>query len=237
MHYYDVLQPAKCTGKEFDLLLSFGWYPMGQTVFTTSHLFRDEDTPPMKVHWLRYPVSDIRDRTSHKRIRSKNKVFEVEVADPFAHNSELDSLYERYLDSVDFDGYSNIGKATYQGNSPNIYESKAIILRDKGKIISCGIFHVGFKAVASILHFFDPRYKQYSPGKYLILKTLDYCRDMKMEWYYPGYVIQGNSKMDYKLFLGKETAQYYHPEPHPLSGSWLPFRDELLSVSLDRPLS
>ena len=79
------------------------------------------------------------------------------------------------------------------------------------------------------LHFFDPEYNQFSPGKYLILMTLDYCRLQGLEWYYPGYIIQGNPKMNYKLFLGQEVAQYYHPEPHPLSGSWLSFKSDLLS--------
>jgi len=154
----------------------------------------------------------------------------MELADPFAHKAELDALYEKYLRSVDFDGYSSIEKATYCENGLNIYKTKAIIIKEGDRIISCGIFHRGLTSVASILHFYDPEYYRFSPGKYLILKTLDFCRKQGIEWYYPGYVIQGNPKMNYKLFLGREVAQYYYPEPHPLSGSWLPFRSELLSL-------
>jgi len=153
----------------------------------------------------------------------------MEMADPFVHRTELDTLYEKYLDSVDFNGYSSIEKATFIGKEMNIYDTKAIIIRDGERIVSCGIFHEGIISAASVLHFFDPEYKRFSPGKYLILKTMDYCRLRGIEWYYPGYVIQGNRKMDYKLFLGKDIAQYYNPEPHPLYGSWLPFKSDLLS--------
>lgn len=230
MHYYEVLKPTQCTGKEFDILLSLGWYPMGQTIFTTSHLFRDEDTSPLKVNWLRYPVDSVRERASHRRICSKNRNFEMEMTDIFVHKAELDALYKKYLGSVDFDGYSTIEEATCSDDGLNIYKTKAIIVREGDRIISCGIFHLGAASVASILHFYDPEYNRYSPGKYLILKTMDYCRLKGIEWYYPGYVIQGNPKMNYKLFLGHDIAQYYHPEPNPLSGVWLPFKSELLSL-------
>lgn len=236
MHYYEVLKPTQCTGIEFDILLSLGWYPMGQSIFTTSHLFRDEEPVPLKVNWLRYPVAIVRDRASHRRICRKNRHFEMELAEPFTHSAELDALYQKYLKSVDFDGYSTIEKATYNNGELNIYDSKAMIVRDGERIISCGIFHKGVTSVASILHFYDPEYYRFSPGKYLILKTLDYCRSQRIDWYYPGYVVQGNPKMNYKLFLGRELVQYYFPEPHPLSGSWLPFRTEILSQGMHGPL-
>ena len=230
MHYYDILKPTRCTREEFDILLSLGWYPMGQAIFTTSHLFKDENTIPKRVHWLRYPVASVRERTSHRRIRNKNRHFEMELADPFVHMAELDTLYEKYQNSIDFDGYSNIGKATFGGDESNIYDTKAIIIRDGDRIISCGIFHEGVTSAASIIHFYDPDFCRFSPGKYLILKTLDYCRLRGIELYYPGYIIQGNPKMNYKLFLGQEVAHYYHPEPNPLSGSWLPFQSDILSL-------
>lgn len=232
MRYYDVLNPDRCTGEGFDALLSLGWYPMGQSIFTTSHLFRENDITPPRVYWLRYPVMSINERVSHRRIRSKNRNFETELVDPFFHSSELDSLYDKYLESVDFDGYASISKATYSEDELNIFDSKAIISREGNRIVSCGIFHEGTTSIASVLHFYDPEYRRFSPGKYLILKTLDYCKLQKKEWYYPGYVVEGEPKMDYKLFLGQESAQYYNPEPHPLYGSWQSFYQELLTPAI-----
>lgn len=228
MYYYDVIKPEDCSGPVFDKFLSLGWYPMGQSIFTTSHLFREDGGTPPKVFWLRYPVDEIRTKASHRRIYRKNKAFQVQLTEPFEHMDELDSLYEKYLGSVDFDGYSSIEKASYPRGGSNIFDSKALILRQEGRIFACGIFYEGFDSAASILHFYDPDFHRCSPGKYLILLTLEYCRNQGFQWYYPGYVVQGNRKMDYKLFLGENTAQFYLPEPDPLSGSWEPFHQALL---------
>lgn len=236
MYYYDTLEPTQCSGEGFDTILSLGWYPIEQTIFTTSHLFMDEDSLPMKVHWLRYPVNSVLERTSHRRIRRKNSVFEIELADPFVHRTELDSLYKKYLDSVDFDGYPTIQSATFARGERNIFNTNAVVIRQGERIISCGIFHVGNNSVASILHFYDPDYKQFSPGKFLILKTIDFCKKKGIQWYYPGYVIQGDPKMNYKLFLGQETSQYYHYEDDPLLGSWNSFRPELLTLKREHTI-
>ncbi len=92
MYYYDLLNPTRCSREEFDIMLSLGWYPMGQSIFTTSHLFKDDDTSPKRVHWLRYPLTSIKERTSHRRIRNRNKRFETELADPFNNSRDLDYL-------------------------------------------------------------------------------------------------------------------------------------------------
>ena len=229
MTYYEVLNPAECAGLEFDILLSLGWYPMEQSIFTTSHLFRDDGSVPPRVHWLRYSVPSVGEKGSHRRIRKKNGIFTAEIVDSFSHDSRLDDLYRKYLDSVDFDGYADIAQATYKRDGRNIYDTRTIMIRDGETLVSCGIFHRGDRSVASILHFFDPAYRRFSPGKYLILKTLDYCREQGIAWYYPGYVIEGNPKMDYKLFLGENSVEYYLPEPDPLHGTWMPFTREILN--------
>ncbi|MDC7222117.1 MAG: GNAT family N-acetyltransferase [Spirochaetales bacterium] len=227
MPYYDVLKPQRCNGEEFDFLLALGWYPMNQTIFTTSHLFSSEGVPRERVHWLRYPVDELEQRGSHRRILRKNSRFDTMLADPFVHTPDLNRLYEKYFASIDFDGYESIERATFREGQPNIYDTRAFHVKEGDRTVACGIFHEGKNAVASILHFFDPRYGKYSLGKYLILKTLDYCRARGIEWYYPGYILEGNRKMDYKLFLGQDRAQYYLPEPDPLTGRWLPLSEEM----------
>jgi len=37
-------------------------------------------------------------------------------------------------------------------------------------------------------------------------------RSKGLQWYYPGYVVAGKPKMDYKLFLGREVVEYFSPE-------------------------
>ena len=224
--YYSKIEPASCSPEAFDKFLSLGWYSLGQNLFTTSHVQLEESQPPLRVHWLRYRVQSVCEKSSHRRIRRKNSSFKADLADPFVHDERLDSLYAKYFDHIDFDGYANLSEATFNPGGKNIFNTKAIIIKSGNKIIACGIFHTGINSLASVIHFYDPECSSCSPGKYLILKTLDYCRDNNIEWYYPGYLMEGNPKMDYKLFLGKDVAQYYSPEPVPWNGTWLPYHIE-----------
>lgn len=209
--YYHSLSPEELSGSDLDQLLALGWYRMHQSIFTSSHIGLDE---PYRVHWLRYSLSEIRDHTSHRRIRNRNKDFRFSIEDFKSLSAAQVELHHQYRASINFDGALSIADCLfgddYSGN--NIYTTKCISVFDQKKLIAVGYFDVGEVSAASILHFFDPAYGKYSPGKYLILLTIDYLRHHRYTWYYPGYIIEGLPKMDYKLFLGKESAQYFDQE-------------------------
>lgn len=223
MFYYDRVNPESITGQQLDALLALGWYRMHQNVFTTSHVELGEI---YRVHWLRYPVQSVRAHRSRQRIRRRNHPFTVSI-EPFssiglAHHQ----LHQKYRAAIDFDGALSIEECLF-GEPPvrnNIFQTHCISVYDRGNLIAAGYFDTGETAAASILHFFHPAYKRYSLGKYLILLTLDFLNNNGYRLYYPGYVVEGLSKMDYKLFLGREQAQYFHPS----SAQWLPFEDSIL---------
>jgi arginyl-tRNA--protein-N-Asp/Glu arginylyltransferase len=231
MYYHEKFKPEELTPEVLDQLLALGWYRMKQTIFSTSHIQFQKGDLPLKVIWLRYAVDELKARRSHKKISRRNTETTVELLDPFEHAQELDELYQRYFESIDFDGYPNIPSATFEPGEPNIYDTKALVLRREGKAIACGIFDTGEDSAASILHFYDPAYRWYSPGKYLMLLTVEYCRQKGISWYYPGYLVQGNRHMDYKLFLGPEHAQCYVPDMGPVAGRWVPFQMGMLDMA------
>jgi arginine-tRNA-protein transferase len=221
--YFNRLRPAEIADSDLDVLLALGWYRMEQTIFTSSHVGLDEI---YRVHWLRYAVNEIQQHHSHRRISNKNKPFFVSIEDVSSIHYSHQQLYSRYRASIDFDGASTIEECLFgeEGPSRNIFKTKCISVFDNEQLVAGGYFDVGEKAAASILHFFDPLYKKNSLGKYLILLTIYYLKSNGFEYYYPGYVVEGNSKMDYKLFLGKEQAQYFDPE----TSSWKYFEDTIL---------
>jgi leucyl-tRNA---protein transferase len=167
-----------------------------------------------RVHWLRYSINELKNHSSHKRIRNRNKKFKFRIEDFSMASSEHIELHSRYYSSIDFDGASSINDCLFgtPTHSDNIFNTKCISIFDEEKLIAAGYFDLGAKAAASILHFYDPEFKRYSLGKYLILLTIDFLKSEEYEWYYPGYIVEGLSKMDYKLFLGKTEAQYFDPE-------------------------
>jgi arginine-tRNA-protein transferase len=221
--YFDSIHPESINGHALDQLLAFGWYRMHQTLFTCSHIGANDEH---RVHWLRFDVGQIKRHDSHQRIRRKNRSFRFTIQPLKSVDEAAIELYDRYYASIDFDGASSIQRCLWGDENPaaNIFDTKCISIFDQSKLIAVGYFDCGDKAAASILHGYHPDYKRYSLGKYLILLTLDYLRANHYRYYYPGYVIEGLDKMDYKLFLGKDQAEYFKPE----TLSWEFFKDELL---------
>jgi leucyl-tRNA---protein transferase len=221
--YYHSLHPAEISGPDLDRLLALGWYRMHQSIFTSSHVGLED---VYRVHWLRYSLDEIRNHSSHHRINNRNKRFHYIIEDFSVLHAHHRELHQRYRASINFDGAGSIEECLFgdEITGRNIYDTKCISVFDHNKLVAGGYFDVGNKAAASILHFFDPGYRRYSPGKYLILITIDFLRANGYELYYPGYVVEGNSKMNYKLFLGKEQAQYFDPE----TGSWKYFQESIL---------
>lgn len=221
--YHHSLSPDSLSGPELDKFLGIGWYRMHQNIFTTTHVVKDEF---YRVHWLRYPLSEIKRHASHRRIRRRNKAFRYIIENLTGIREDHEELYKKYRESIDFDGAHSIQQCLFgeEGGEKNIYRTYAISVFDQDQLIAGGYFDVGSAAGTSILHFYDPIYKEYSLGKYLMLLTADFLGSTGYVFYYPGYVVAGSSKMDYKLFMGKEATQYFDPG----SGTWKYFDGRIL---------
>ena len=220
--YYYSVSPDSLAGNELDQLLALGWYRMHQYLFTCSHLGIEE---PHRVHWLRYATSEIKEHASHRKIRKRNKNFRVSIEDFNALREDHQLLHMRYRSSIDFEGAWSIEDCLFgEDFTKNIFDTKCISIFDQDTLIAGGYFDLGERAAASILHFFDPAYRKYSLGKYLILLTIDYLKLHGYDLYYPGYVVEEVAKMNYKLFLGKEQAQYFDP----LTIKWKYFEESIL---------
>jgi len=223
--YHNSLTPDSLSGSELDRYLALGWYRMHQAIFTTTHLIHDDC---QRVHWLRFPIAEIVDREPHRRIRKRNTIFTVTIEDLVNIRMDHEELYERYRASIDFNGALSIHQSLFGDEDAdiNIFITKCISVYDGDLLIAGGYFDIGAHAGTSILHFFDPTYKRYSLGKYLVLLTLDFLKTEGFEFYYPGYVVAGNAKMDYKLFIGKKVAQYFDVETQ----AWRSFKESILAA-------
>lgn len=221
--YYQRLSPEALSGEQVDQLLGLGWYRMHQDVFTTSHIQLDQI---YRVHWLRYPVDSIVARRSHQRLLKKSSAFSVSIRPYQTPDDELLQLHAQYLSKIDFEAAASIQEGLFGEllEDHSIFNTMQIELRFGHELVAAGYFDLGKTTAASILHFFNPAYAYYSPGKLLILHTVQYLKSIGMTFYYPGYVVAGNSKMDYKLFLGKSVAEYFNP----LTVAWEKFHDQLL---------
>ena len=222
--YHRTVAPDSLAASDLDRLLSMGWYRMHQNIFTTTHLRNDVEL--YRVYWLRYPLAEISERPSHRRIRKRNRSFHHTIEDFTEIQPFQEELYSLYRASIDFQGALSIEQCLFGDNGveKNIYQTKCISVYDQNKLIACGYFDLGILSGTSILHSFDPAYKNKSLGKYMMLLTIDFLRSVSSNFYYPGYLVSGISKMDYKLFVGKEATQYFDPG----SKTWKVFQDDIL---------
>jgi arginine-tRNA-protein transferase len=210
--YLHHISPAALSGDELDALLARGWFRMQQDMFTASHI--QQVFWWRRVHWLRYPVEAIVPRRSHTRIRKKNHRWRIVIGPAAPIPKVHERLYQKYYLHIDFDGAESVADCLFGDGPPglSVFQTRCISLYHGARLIAAGYFDVGRQAAASILHFYHPEYRGYSLGKALMLITLDYLRQHQIKFYYPGYVVEGDRKMNYKLFLGAGAAQYFDPE-------------------------
>lgn len=234
--YHRTEYPDEFAPDAFDMYLDLGWYRMRQYLFTCTHLFDFDEEMELqalrRVWWIRFHIPSLVPRGSHRRILRKNRNFRVEVA-PYPTIREGDEdLFSRYRASINFDTYPSLQDALIGENEDwTIFNSWAVTVYDGEKRIALGIFDKGLTSASSQLHCYDPDYAACSPGKFLMMMTLQHLSARGYEWYYPGYVFAGNPKMNYKLFLGMESVSYYNPDME----KWEAFHEMLLEEEAYSP--
>ncbi len=200
----------KINGQLLDLYLSNGWYRQGFFVFTTHYVSPLADNVKYRAIWLRYMVKSVALKRKANSIIAKNKDFTV-TCSPLEITDEIIALHHLYANSLSFEITKHLPDFLMEAKN-HTFESHIIAVRDKEKLVACGIFDKGSDSIAGIINFYDPAYKPYSPGKFLILQNYIYCLQNNITWYYPGYYMLGHPLFDYKLFLDKAATKVYIPE-------------------------
>jgi arginyl-tRNA--protein-N-Asp/Glu arginylyltransferase len=202
---------------ELDEYLERGWFRMGQSIFTTS--FLNFGNTFYSATWLRIDLKDFRPAKSQLKIARQNARFRTEIK-----TSSIDStkelLYARYKQSLPFEPSSSLHQLMYGSALHNIYNSLEINIYDEEKLIACGFFDIGEKSSAGITSFYDPDYKKYTLGKHLIFLKIDYCKNLNLDYFYPGYFVSGYPFFDYKLNLSRDAMEFLDLE----TKQWLPIQ-------------
>jgi len=206
-------------GALLDDYLAKGWYRQSFLIFTTHFLAPFSDGHTFRVYWLRYIVPKVLLSKKATAILKANNGFSVHC-EPLRLTAEIARLHQLYAAGVSFNTSNNLAELLSDPYN-EIYDSHIIQVRDKGRLIACGIFDKGKESIAGIINFYDPAYKKYSPGKFLILQKYKYCIDNAIPYYYPGYYTPEHPLFDYKLFLDKNATEVYLPE----SRDWVALND------------
>ena len=212
LHY-----PESISNEELDVYLANGWFRMGQAIFTTNFLkFNDVFHSAI---WLRIDLLSFETTKFQQKMLKTNAKFEVQIQ-PLTLAPEQEELFCKYRNHVAFDAAPSVRNLLFgEQTIKPIYDTYEINIYDNEKLIAVGFFDIGQKSAAGISCFYDPAYKKYSLGKYLMYLKMDFCRKQGCTFFYPGYFSPDYNLFDYKLDLAKPSLQYLDL----ITDAWFPF--------------
>ncbi|MEL6834142.1 MAG: GNAT family N-acetyltransferase [Bacteroidota bacterium] len=209
--------PESVFGKELDEYLARGWYRMGQSIFTTHFLcFGDQ---LYSAIWVRLPLQDFSYRKGQRKLLRRNGAqFTIEYG-PIDITAEKEELYQRY--KRHFKGHiaRTLAESLLDDEDYNTFQTVETRIYDDGRLIGLSFFDVGKESAASILGLYDPDYASYSLGYYTMLLEMEYCLEHGLQYYYPGYVVPGYERFEYKLRIGE--VEYLQLA----TDKWVPYND------------
>lgn len=180
---------------------------MHQAIFTTHFLcFNNQFYDAI---WLRVKLYDYIATKKEREIIKKNQGFEL-VIEPLQVDDEMEALYTLYRKSMSYQMSQSLSDLLYAGEFDSCYNTLAFKVYDDAKLIAVGILDIGALSSAGISCFYDPSYKKYSLGKFLMFQKMAYCRQEGMAYFYPGYVVPGYKAFDYKMDVGTPTLEYFN---------------------------
>jgi leucyl-tRNA---protein transferase len=117
-------------------------------------------------------------------------------------------LFAKYKKSVPFEASASLHHLLFGKSHATVYNTYEVDVFHDGKLIAVGYFDLGKETCMGISSVYDPDYKKYSLGKYLIYLKMNYCKELGLRYFYPGYFVPGYSFFDYKLSIGKDALQF-----------------------------
>lgn len=195
-HYPEELLP-----EELDAYLARGWYRMGQSIFTTHFLCFGEQF--YSAIWVRLNLANFTfSKSLRKLLRKNNSLFRTEF-NRSRITPEKEELYQLYKESFPGILAPTLRESLLDGEDSNVFDTYEVNVYEGDKLIGVSFFDVGKDSAASIMGIYDPDYQSYSIGLYTLIAEIAFCLRNNFSYFYPGYVVPGYPRFDYKLRIGK----------------------------------
>ena len=127
-------------------------------------------------------------------------------------------LYESYRHVLPGGSSPTLRDYHFDGGNSNIFDTRQIEVFDGDELVAFSFFDIGKTSAASIQGVYATDYAKHSLGFYTMLLEISYCMEKGMDFYYPGYVVPGYDRFDYKLRIG--DCQFFDLTDR----SWKPYR-------------
>lgn len=196
------------SGEELDNYLERGWYRMGSGIFTTHFLFFDENL--FSAIWLRLRLKDLISRKSVQKIVRKNRARFRTVIKSGVIDEEKEALFQKYRTTFKGRLSDSLKDSLQDGQDGSVFQTFEVCIYDCEELIAFSFFDLGTKSLASIKGVYHPEYSQFSLGIYTMIEEMRFGSELGFVYYYPGYIVPGSNRFDYKMRLGKpESLEFF----------------------------
>ncbi len=152
---------------------------------------------------------------SQRRILQRNAKLTRQIL-PNEVRDDHFMLFRRYLDNRHHDGLMvDMDLGSYSSMIETSPVQSAIIeYRDSGQLFGVVLIDVQDDGISAVYSFFDPYYKNQSPGIFMVLDCAAVTYEMGLSFVYLGYYIKASRKMNYK--------KQFKPAQILWQGQWIP---------------
>lgn len=215
--FANMRRPLFLSAAELDKYLANGWFRMRQNIFTTN--FLQFNNRFFSVLWLRVTLKKYSESKNYTTLKRLNASFKTEINK--ANITEAhENLYQAYRQSISFEMTTSLKELLFGYETISRFNTHEINIYDEDTLIASGYFDLGETSAAGISCIYNPAYKKYSLGKYLIYLKIDFCKQHNLKYFYPGYIVPGYKAFDYKARIGTDTLEYLHLA----SRQWTPYK-------------
>lgn len=147
---------------------------------------------------LRVLVKDFIPSRSQKRLLKRNQAFCVTVSEEI--KASYYPLYEQYINTIHSDGSMfPASEAQFQSfTQSNITAQRFIEIWHGEQLISVAVTDDIPDGLSAVYTFYHPDYRKHGLGVFSILQQIEIAAQLKRQFLYLGYQIEGCSKMNYK---------------------------------------
>lgn len=184
-----------------DHYLAKGWYRMGQSMFTCRFLmFKGQLFPAV---WVRLPLEQYEFNKRLRKLYNRNLSRFRVVTRPGKIDMEKERLYQRYKKHFQGRLAPSLKVSLLDEGNINLFNTYETCIYDGDELVGFSFFDLGKDSLASILGVYHPDYGKYSLGFFTMLLEITYGLEHGYAFFYPGYIVPGYAKFDYKTRIGE----------------------------------
>ncbi|MEM7571467.1 MAG: arginine-tRNA-protein transferase [Bacteroidota bacterium] len=217
--YVDKVYPFNLSPASLDWYLARGWYRMGSNIFTTHFLCFQQEM--YSAIWIRLDLREFKFSKSQRKLMRRNAQRFHSSVDRRHFSLEKEMLYTNYARHFDGRLSPSLRDNLEEYDENGVFNTYEVVIRERetNQLVGASYFDLGQAASASILGIYEPDFERYSLGYYSMLLEVEYCLQAGFTYYYPGYVVPGYHRFDYKKRIG--STDYLDVR----TDSWLPLAD------------